>query len=53
MSESPPRLGWQMGKRFALAGLVIVSLTATATATAVLLQVKGAADQLAAPLMAR
>ncbi len=47
MGESPPRLGWEMGKRFALAGLVIVCLTATATATAVLLQVKGAADQLA------
>jgi LCP family protein required for cell wall assembly len=36
-----------MWKRFLLAGVIIVFLTATATATALLLQIKGVADELA------
>ncbi len=32
--ERPPRLGWRMGKRFLLAAVVIVVLSAAATATA-------------------
>ena len=38
--EEPPRLGLRMGKRFALAGLLIVLLTAAAVSSAVLLEVK-------------
>ncbi|MDQ3676443.1 MAG: LCP family protein [Actinomycetota bacterium] len=37
--EGPPRLGWEMVKRFALGGVLIVLLSATAVATAVLLEV--------------
>jgi LCP family protein required for cell wall assembly len=38
--ERPPRLAWGMWKRFGLAALVIVVLSASATATAGLLEVK-------------
>jgi LCP family protein required for cell wall assembly len=44
---APPRLAWEMWKHFLLAGVIIVSLTATATATAVLLQVSDVANELA------
>jgi LCP family protein required for cell wall assembly len=37
--EGPPRLGWQMAKRFAIGGIIIVLLSATAVASAVLLEV--------------
>jgi len=42
--EAPPRLGWQMAKRFALGGILIVALSATAVATAVLLEVHDAVN---------
>src|SRR5438128_2174229 len=42
----PPRLGWEMGKRFLLAAVVVVTLSATATATAVLLQIHSVASEL-------
>ncbi|MGH2839950.1 MAG: LCP family protein [Solirubrobacteraceae bacterium] len=38
----PPRLGWQMAKRFALGSIIIVMLSATAVASAVLLEVHDA-----------
>lgn len=37
--DSPPRLGWEMWKRFLVGGLLVVLLSATAVASAVLLQV--------------
>jgi len=37
--EGPPRLGWEMWKKFALGGILVVALTATAVASGVLLQV--------------
>ena len=37
--EGPPRLGWEMIKRFALGGILIVMLSATAVATGILLEV--------------
>ncbi len=37
--EAPPRLGWEMWKRFAIGGILVVMLTATAVASGVLLQV--------------
>ncbi len=40
--EAPPRLGWEMAKRFALGAIIIVLLSATAVATAVLLEVHAA-----------
>jgi LCP family protein required for cell wall assembly len=39
-----PRLAWSMWKRFALAGLVVVVLSATTTATAGLLEIRDYAD---------
>jgi LCP family protein required for cell wall assembly len=44
--EGPPRLARRMGLRFALAGVVIIALTAATTATAGLLEVKDLAKQL-------
>lgn len=41
---SVPRPGWAMAKRFALASVLIVFLTAGGTATALLLQVKSGVD---------
>jgi LCP family protein required for cell wall assembly len=38
-SDGPPRLGWEMWKKFALGGILVVALTATAVASGVLLQV--------------
>ncbi len=38
-SEGPPRLGWEMWKRFALGATLVVAFTAVAVASAVLLQV--------------
>lgn len=40
--EGPPRLGWQMAKRFAIGGIIVVLLSAAAVASAVLLQVHDA-----------
>lgn len=37
--EAAPRLGWEMWKRFAIGGILVVLLTTTAVATAILLQV--------------
>jgi polyisoprenyl-teichoic acid--peptidoglycan teichoic acid transferase len=37
--QAPPRLRWEMWKRFAIGGILVVALTATAVATGVLLQV--------------
>jgi LCP family protein required for cell wall assembly len=37
--DAPPRLGWQMWKRFAIGGILVVLLTTTAVATGILLQV--------------
>jgi LCP family protein required for cell wall assembly len=37
--DSPPRLGWDMWKKFALGGILVVAFTATAVASGVLLQV--------------
>jgi polyisoprenyl-teichoic acid--peptidoglycan teichoic acid transferase len=37
--QAPPRLGWQMWKRFAIGGILVVALTTTAVATGLLLQV--------------
>jgi len=37
--EGPPRLSWDMWKRFALGGILVVALTAMAVAAGVLLQV--------------
>ena len=37
--EAPPRLGWEMWKKFLIGGMLVVMLTATAVASAVLLQV--------------
>lgn len=37
--DGPPRLTWDMWKRFALGAVLVIALTATAVATAVLLQV--------------
>jgi polyisoprenyl-teichoic acid--peptidoglycan teichoic acid transferase len=37
--EAPPRLGWEMWKKFLIGGILVVMLTATAVASAVLLQV--------------
>ena len=37
--DAPPRLGWEMWKKFAIGGILVVMLTATAVASAVLLQV--------------
>jgi polyisoprenyl-teichoic acid--peptidoglycan teichoic acid transferase len=37
--QGPPRLTWDMWKRFAIGGILVVALTATAVASAVLLQV--------------
>jgi hypothetical protein len=42
-----PRPAVGLWKRFLAAGVIIVFLTATATATALLLQIKGVADELA------
>jgi LCP family protein required for cell wall assembly len=47
VNEAPPNLARQMWKRFLLAGLIVVLLTATATATTVLLQVSDIANELA------
>ena len=44
--DGVPRLAWAMWKRFALAGLVIVLLSAAASATAALLEVKQLAQDL-------
>ena len=38
-SQGPPRLGWDMIKRFALGGVLIVALSAVAVSTAILLEV--------------
>ena len=40
--EAPPRLGWEMAKRFAIGAVIIVMLSATAVASAVLLEVHDA-----------
>ncbi len=37
--DEPPRLGWEMWKRFAIGSLLVVLLSATAVASGVLLQV--------------
>lgn len=37
--EGPPRLGWEMWKRFAIGAVLVISLSATAVASGVLLQV--------------
>ena len=37
--DGPPRLGWEMWKKFALGGILVIALTATAVASGVLLQV--------------
>lgn len=37
--DAPPRLGWDMWKKFALGGILVVMFTATAVASGVLLQV--------------
>jgi len=42
--EGAPRLGWEMGKRFALGGLLVMVLSAVAVATALLLQVHETVD---------
>ena len=39
--EGPPRLGWDMIKRFALGGVLIVALSAVAVSTGILLEVHG------------
>lgn len=44
MGEAPPRPRWATWKRFLLAGVIVVFLTATATATAVLLEVQNVVD---------
>jgi polyisoprenyl-teichoic acid--peptidoglycan teichoic acid transferase len=49
MPEQPPRLAWGMWKRFGLAALTVVVLTAGATATAGLLQVSTLASRLFPP----
>jgi LCP family protein required for cell wall assembly len=38
-NDAPPRLGWDMWKRFAIGGILVVMLSATAVASGVLLQV--------------
>src|SRR3982074_939403 len=43
--ERPPAVGWSMFKRFTLAGLVIVALSAGATATVALNTVSGIAEE--------
>jgi polyisoprenyl-teichoic acid--peptidoglycan teichoic acid transferase len=40
--EAPPRLGWEMAKRFAVGGIIIVLLSAAAVATSILLEVHDA-----------
>jgi polyisoprenyl-teichoic acid--peptidoglycan teichoic acid transferase len=42
--EGAPRLGWDMWKKFALGGILVIALTATAVASAVLLQVHETID---------
>jgi LCP family protein required for cell wall assembly len=42
--EAPPRLGWDMWKRFAIGGILVIALTATAVASGVLLQVHETID---------
>ncbi|CAN5176882.1 hypothetical protein BH20ACT16_BH20ACT16_02120 [soil metagenome] len=37
--DAPPRLGWDMWKRFAIGGILVIMLSATAVASGVLLQV--------------
>jgi polyisoprenyl-teichoic acid--peptidoglycan teichoic acid transferase len=44
--ERPPHLGWDMGKRFLLAGLIIAVLTGAVTATAALNRVSDLAKRL-------
>ena len=38
-TEGPPRLSWDMWKKFLLGGILVIALTATAVASGVLLQV--------------
>lgn len=44
--DKPPRLAWEMWKRFLIGGAVLVALTAATVATAVLLEVKDVAQAL-------
>ena len=37
--DAPPRLSWDMWKRFAIGGILVIMLSATAVASGVLLQV--------------
>jgi LCP family protein required for cell wall assembly len=46
VNDTPPRLGRAMGKRFALAGAIVVALSAATTATAGLLEVRDYASAL-------
>jgi LCP family protein required for cell wall assembly len=43
--ERPPRLGWSMAKRFAIAAVAIVALSAGATATVALNKITGIAEE--------
>ena len=44
-AEAPPRLGWEMWKRFAIGAVLVITLSATAVASAVLLEVHESIDQ--------